>query len=170
MFAAIVPRTSDLGGSLLFPGRLLRRRSRLLLGLFGLFRQPESPQTSGLGLLGNLRRTLGFHGSCRIDPAQFPDVADSAHWPKAKAILAETFAQRSRQDWCELLEGSDACFAPVLSAEEAPDHPHNRARQTFVEIDNVMQPAPGPRFSRTSPPLPRSSQQCRGDTGDLLAA
>jgi alpha-methylacyl-CoA racemase len=105
-----------------------------------------------------------------IDPAQFPDVADSAHWPKAKAILAETFAQRSRQDWCELLEGSDACFAPVLSAEEAPDHPHNRARQTFVEIDSVMQPAPGPRFSRTSPPLPRSSQQCRGDTGDLLAA
>lgn len=105
-----------------------------------------------------------------IDPAVFPNVADRAQWPKAKAILAEKFAQRSRQDWCDLLEGSDACFAPVLSAQEAPNHPHNKTRQTFVEIDGVTQPAPGPRFSRTMPPLPRSSQQCFGDTGELLTA
>ncbi len=105
-----------------------------------------------------------------IAPTQFPDVADRAQWPKAKAILAEKFAQRSRQEWCDLLEGSDACFAPVLSAQEAPNHPHNKVRQTFVEIDGVMQPAPGPRFSRTVPPPPRSSQQCTGDTGQLLAA
>lgn len=105
----------------------------------------------------------------KIDPAVFPNVADRAQWPKAKAILAEKFAQRSRQDWCDLLEGSDACFAPVLSAQEAPNHPHNKTRQTFVEIDGVTQPAPGPRFSRTAPPLPRSSQQCSGDTGELLA-
>jgi alpha-methylacyl-CoA racemase len=105
-----------------------------------------------------------------IAPTQFPDVADRAQWPKAKAILAEKFAQRSRQEWCDLFEGSDACFAPVLSAQEAPNHPHNKVRQTFVEIDGVMQPAPGPRFSRTVPPPPRSSQQCTGDTGQLLAA
>jgi alpha-methylacyl-CoA racemase len=105
-----------------------------------------------------------------IDPATFPNVADSSQWSKAKNILAEKFAQRSRQEWCDLLEGSDACFAPVLSPQEAPSHPHNKARQTFVEIDGVTQPAPGPRFSRTTPPLPRSSQQCSGDTGALLAA
>ena len=105
-----------------------------------------------------------------IDPDEFPDVTHRAHWPKARAVLAEKFAQRTRQEWCDLLEGSDACFAPVLSAREAPSHPHNKARQTFVEIDGVMQPAPGPRFSRTAPPLPRSAQQYSGDTAELLAA
>ncbi|WP_458757120.1 CaiB/BaiF CoA transferase family protein [Afipia sp. TerB] len=105
-----------------------------------------------------------------IDPDEFPDVTDRAHWPKGRAILAEKFAQRTRQEWCDLLEGSNACFAPVLSAQEAPSHPHNKARQTFVEIDGVMQPASGPRFSRTAPPLPRSAQQCSGDTAELLAA
>jgi alpha-methylacyl-CoA racemase len=105
-----------------------------------------------------------------IDPTGFPSVADRAQWPKAKAILAEKFAQRPRQEWCDLLEGSDACFAPVLSAQEAPNHPHNKARRTFVDIDGVTQPAPGPRFSRTAPPLPRSSRQCDGDTAALLIA
>ncbi|MGX9389467.1 CaiB/BaiF CoA transferase family protein [Nitrobacteraceae bacterium UC4446_H13] len=105
----------------------------------------------------------------QINPATFPNVADRAQWPKARAILTEKFAHRSRQEWCDLLEGSDACFAPVLSAQEAPNHPHNKARQTFVEIDGVTQPAPGPRFSRTVPPLPRSSQQCSGETNELLS-
>jgi len=106
----------------------------------------------------------------RLGIEKFPDVTDHANWPEAKAILTETFAQRSRQDWCDLLEGSDACFAPVLSAREAPTHPHNKARQTFVEIDGVVQPAPGPRFSRTAPPLPRSARQCSGDIDELFAA
>ncbi|MGN6286763.1 MAG: CaiB/BaiF CoA transferase family protein [Afipia sp.] len=105
-----------------------------------------------------------------IAPDEFPDVNDRQQWPKARDMLAAKFAQRPRQDWCDLLEGSDACFAPVLSAQEAPAHPHNKTRQTFVEIDGVVQPAPGPRFSRTSPPLPRSSRQCEGDIGELLTA
>ena len=72
-------------------------------------------------------------------------------WPELKAQFAALFATRSRDEWCALLEGSDACVAPVLDMAEAPLHPHNRARQTFIDIDGVVQPAPAPRFSRTVP-------------------
>ena len=60
---------------------------------------------------------------------------------------------RTRDEWCALLEGTDACFAPVLDPGEAPDHPHNRARGTFTEVAGVVQPAPAPRFSRTAPEI-----------------
>ena len=63
--------------------------------------------------------------------------------------MAAIFASRTRAAWCELLEGTEVCFAPVLSFAEAPVHPHNRARSTFVEVGGVVQPAPAPRFSRT---------------------
>ena len=66
-----------------------------------------------------------------------PPQMDRARWPEAKARLAERFRTRTRDEWCALLEGSDACFAPVLSMEEAPDHPHNRARGAFVDVDGV---------------------------------
>jgi alpha-methylacyl-CoA racemase len=69
--------------------------------------------------------------------------------PELRAKLEEIFKTRSRNEWCKLLENSDACFAPVLTMAEAPHHPHNIARQSFIEIDGVMQPAPTPRFSRT---------------------
>ncbi|MBR1221676.1 CoA transferase [Bradyrhizobium sp. U87765 SZCCT0131] len=103
-----------------------------------------------------------------LDAATFPDMADPANWPAARAILTETFARKSRAEWCALLEGTDVCFAPVLSAAEAPHHPHVAARGTFVTIDGAIQPAPGPRFSRTPPPLPRSARQSQGDTAELL--
>jgi crotonobetainyl-CoA:carnitine CoA-transferase CaiB-like acyl-CoA transferase len=61
----------------------------------------------------------------------------------------QIFKTRSRADWCELLEGTDACFSPVLSFAEAPHHPHLQARKTFIEVDGVVQPAPAPRFSRS---------------------
>lgn len=70
-------------------------------------------------------------------------------WPELKTRLAEVFRTRTRDEWCEIMEGSDICFAPVLSIGEAIDHHHNRSRQTFVEVDGVPQPAPAPRFSRT---------------------
>jgi alpha-methylacyl-CoA racemase len=79
---------------------------------------------------------------------------DRTHWPEVKQRLAERFRTRTRDEWCALLEGSDACFAPVLSMEEAHAHPHNRTRKAFVEVDGVRQPAPAPRFSRTSLGLP----------------
>ncbi|HWG80918.1 MAG TPA: CaiB/BaiF CoA-transferase family protein [Stellaceae bacterium] len=84
-----------------------------------------------------------------IDPAEMPPKMDRKRWPEAKAKLAARFKRKTREEWCRLLEGSDACFAPVLSLAEAPSHPHNLARQSFVEIDGIVQPAPAPRFSRT---------------------
>jgi alpha-methylacyl-CoA racemase len=89
-----------------------------------------------------------------FDPDTFPDVTDRASWPEAHRLLAERFATRSRDEWCACLEGSDACFAPVLSMEEAPAHPHNRERRSFIDVDGVVQPAPAPRFSRTPATMP----------------
>ena len=94
-----------------------------------------------------------------IDPASMPPQMDRTRWPEAKQRLAERFRTRTRDEWCALLEGSDACFAPVLSMAEAPSHPHNRARGVFTELDGVVQPGPAPRFSRTplgvpTPPEP----------------
>ena len=84
-----------------------------------------------------------------IDPAEMPPKMDRKRWPEAKAKLAAHFKRKTRDEWCRLLEGSDACFAPVLSLAEAPGHPHNLARQSFVELDGIVQPGPAPRFSRT---------------------
>jgi alpha-methylacyl-CoA racemase len=89
-----------------------------------------------------------------ITGASDPDFAkqwSQKRWPELKAKFAALFATRTRDDWCALLEGTDACVAPVLDMMEAPAHPHNAARGTFVEIDGVTQPAPAPRFSRTQP-------------------
>lgn len=89
-----------------------------------------------------------------------------------RAELEQVFLSRPRQEWCKLLEGSDCCFAPVLSLEEAPNHPHLQARQAFIEHDGVLQPAPTPRFSRTpsaitrSPPKPGADNvECARDWG-----
>ncbi|MGZ8339469.1 MAG: CaiB/BaiF CoA transferase family protein [Telluria sp.] len=84
------------------------------------------------------------------DPA-FDSQMDRSQWPGLKAKFAAVFKTRTRDEWCAALEGTDVCFAPVLDMAEAPAHPHNRARGTFVEVDGVTQPAPAPRFSRTMP-------------------
>lgn len=86
----------------------------------------------------------------RLDlaPEQWPQW-DRASWPELSGRMAEIFRSKTRDEWCELLEGSDACFAPVLTFEEARDHPHNRERETYVEAFGTVQPAPAPRFSRT---------------------
>ena len=89
--------------------------------------------------------------------------------PELRGKLEEIFKTRSRDEWCKLLEGSDACFAPVLSMAEAPRHPHNVARQSFVEIDGVMQPAPAPRFSRTPLDRPTAPQELGQGTRATLA-
>ena len=80
---------------------------------------------------------------------ELPQGDDRRAWPASKARLAAIVRTKSRDEWCRILEGTDACFAPVLNMEEAPTHPHNRARATFVDIDGVTQPAAAPRFSRT---------------------
>ena len=86
------------------------------------------------------------------DPA-FAAQQDQAGWPDLKIKLAEIFKARTRDEWCEIMEGSDVCFAPVLTMEEALVHPHNKARETFVTVDGAVHPAPAPRFSRTVPEI-----------------
>ncbi|MFS2126475.1 CaiB/BaiF CoA transferase family protein [Pseudomonas sp. Pseusp97] len=97
---------------------------------------------------------------CGIDDPQFQRQMDATQWPQLKAKLAALFQQRSRAQWCDLLEGSDACFAPVLDWAEAAEHPHNRERGTYLELGGVLQPAPAPRFSRTpaTTPTPASGE------------
>ncbi|MFA7557049.1 MAG: CaiB/BaiF CoA-transferase family protein [Hydrogenophaga sp.] len=82
------------------------------------------------------------------DPA-FDAQWDARQWPALKQRLAEVFLQKTRDEWCALLEGSDACFAPVLSLDEAPAHPHHRARGSFAQVEGITQPAPAPRFGAT---------------------
>jgi alpha-methylacyl-CoA racemase len=82
------------------------------------------------------------------DPA-FKSQMDRGAWPDLKAKLAAVIATKTRDEWCALMEATDVCFAPVLDLDEAPRHAHNVARQTFVEVAGVTQPAPAPRFSRT---------------------
>jgi alpha-methylacyl-CoA racemase len=74
---------------------------------------------------------------------------DRKAWPELKQKLVEVFRSKTREDWCKIMEGSDVCFAPVLTMGEAPNHPHMAAREIFVERHGVTQPAPAPRFSRT---------------------
>ncbi len=89
-----------------------------------------------------------------IDPAALGRQMDPAAWPRAKQILAAMFKQRSRDEWVRVFDGSDACVAPVLDWDEAAEHPHLRERETLIEIDGIVQPAPAPRFSRTVPATP----------------
>ncbi len=89
-----------------------------------------------------------------IDPASMPPQMDRSNWAQSHIVIAKIIKQRSRQEWCERLEGTDVCFAPVLDLDEAPEHHHMRERGTYVEIGGIVQPGPAPRFSRTVPDLP----------------
>jgi alpha-methylacyl-CoA racemase len=99
-----------------------------------------------------------------------PAQLDRDGWPVLRERLAAQFRTRTRDEWCRLLEGSDACVAPVLSLVEAPTHPHNQARGTFVDVGGVVQPAPAPRFSRTPCAHPHPPAGPGEDPGQALAA
>lgn len=90
-----------------------------------------------------------------IDPGSMTEQRNPAHWPARKAMLEERFRTRTRDDWCRLLEGTDVCFAPVLSMREAHEHPHNQARDAFIQVGDYRQPAPAPRFGATQADPPR---------------
>ena len=98
-----------------------------------------------------------------------PGRHERPRWGELRARLRDAFKQKTRDEWCEALEGHDVCFAPVLSLAEAPSHPHNRARGTFVERDGVVQPAPAPRFSRTPGRIARGAPR-RGQGGAAALA
>ena len=110
-----------------------------------------------------LRELLGLDGS------EWDAQYDRARWPELKQKLAAVVAQRTRDEWCELLEGTDTCFAPVLSPSEAPEHPHNRERGTFTEVAGVVQPGPAPRFSRTPGSIRRPPPHAGQHTDEILS-
>jgi alpha-methylacyl-CoA racemase len=104
-----------------------------------------------------------------LDPAEFSPQMDRARWPAWKEKLAAVFRTRTRAEWCALLEGSDVCFAPVLSIAESREHPHNRARETFVEVAGKPQPGPAPRFGRTPAQIARPPARAGQHTDEALA-
>jgi alpha-methylacyl-CoA racemase len=110
----------------------------------------------------------------RMGIAEAGDFArqhDRALWPALKHKLAGMFATKTRDEWCALFEGSDACVAPVLSMAEAPRDPHNAERGTFIEVDGIVQPRPAPRFSATSAPHPAMPDFADGtDSKEVLRA
>ncbi|MFQ5515571.1 MAG: CaiB/BaiF CoA transferase family protein [Myxococcota bacterium] len=96
-----------------------------------------------------LLRKLGLEGE------ELPRQGDRSRWPEMKERLGAIFKTRTRKEWCEIMEGTEVCFAPVLNIGEAYEHPHNVARGTFVDAYGTLQPAPAPRFSRTPPGIER---------------
>ena len=104
------------------------------------------------------------------DDTDFEAQLDKTQWPALSKKLTAIFKTKTRDKWCELMEGTDVCFAPVLSLSEAPQHPHNVARNTFLEVGGTVQPAPAPRFSVTKAETPRRSPQVGDDTDSILEA
>jgi alpha-methylacyl-CoA racemase len=102
-----------------------------------------------------------------LTDADFDAQMDRKAWPALREKLTEVFKSKTREDWCKIMEGTDICFAPILTMAEAPKHPHNAARKIFVERHGVTQPAPAPRFSRT-PSAIREAE--RADIGELTSA
>ena len=100
----------------------------------------------------------------RLQLSDLPAQHDRARWPEMRRRFAEAFKKKTRDEWCRVFEGSDACFAPVLSWSEARTHEHSRARTAYAELAKVPQPAPAPRFSRTAPTLSRAPPE-RGEGG-----
>jgi alpha-methylacyl-CoA racemase len=105
-----------------------------------------------------------------LSEEDFGDQNNAAQWPQMKEKLAAVFKQKSQAQWCEIMEGTDVCFAPVLSFLDAPAHPANVARETYIEVDGLTQPAPAPRFSRTPSSVAHAGPQMGQDTDTVLAA
>ncbi|NNK34259.1 MAG: CoA transferase [Xanthomonadales bacterium] len=103
-----------------------------------------------------------------LEPELVGAQNDPGRWPELRTRLEDLFKSRSRDEWCRLLEGTDACFAPVLDLHEAPNHPHNRARRTYSEIDGMIQPSPAPRFSRTAPEIRHAPEEPGASTEAVL--
>ena len=100
-----------------------------------------------------------------VSAPEFQNQYDRENWPRARARLAQVFLTQEQAHWRTLLENTDVCFAPVLSMEEAVQHPHNQDRNTFIEIEGAKQAAPAPRFSRTPSDIP-SAPRLPGEDND----
>ncbi|HKY13602.1 MAG TPA: CaiB/BaiF CoA-transferase family protein [Microthrixaceae bacterium] len=103
-----------------------------------------------------------------LEGADLPYQMDKSQWPAMKERLTEIFASKTRDEWCEIMEGTDICFAPVLLMDEAAEHPHNVARSTFVEVAGLTQPGPAPRFSATPAEISRPPAHAGQHTDEIL--
>ena len=103
-----------------------------------------------------------------LDPKDFGDQHDRSGWPAMKEAFRRVFRTRTRDEWVAAFEGTETCFSPVLSLVEAPQHPHQRARGNFVEVEGVLQPAPAPRFSRSRGAISRPPPQVGEHTDEVL--
>jgi alpha-methylacyl-CoA racemase len=110
-----------------------------------------------------LLRLTGLEGE------PLPSQHDRSHWGELKERLAGIFKTKTRDEWCEIMEGTDVCFAPVLTMAEAPEHPHIAQRATFTEVAGLTQPAPAPRFSRTPGSIERPPPHAGQHTDEVLA-
>ncbi len=102
------------------------------------------------------------------DDPEFAKQNSRSNWPQQKERIAALFLTKSRDEWCEIMDASDVCFAPVLTLEEAPQHPHNVHRNVFTEVAGVTQPSPSPRFSRTAPEVQGAPRHPGQDTDEVL--
>ena len=105
-----------------------------------------------------------------LSEEEFGNQHDRSQWPALSAKLAEIFRTRTQAEWCELMEGTDVCVAPVLNLVDAPKHPANVARNVYLEVDGITQPAPAPRFSRTPSEVQHGARPLGADTDATLAA
>lgn len=101
-------------------------------------------------------------------PAELAGRDDPSTWPQLRSVIAAAFASGTRADWTKVFDGTDACVAPVLSLTEAAGHPHLAARETFIEVGGVVQPAPAPRFSRTPSATPQAPAAIGAHTREVL--
>lgn len=107
---------------------------------------------------------------CGITDEVFEEQLDQEAWSEKREKLEAIFKTKTRNEWCGIMEGTDVCFAPVLDLEEAPDHPHNKARETYIEFEGVTQPAPAPRFSRTESSISSSAALIGENTDEILTS
>jgi alpha-methylacyl-CoA racemase len=100
--------------------------------------------------------------------ADLPAQMDRSAWPALKERFTALFKTKTKDEWCQIMEGTDICFAPVLAIAEAPHHPHNQARQAYVNVEGAWQPAPAPRFSRTAPVVQGAAPERGAQTDEVL--
>jgi len=105
-----------------------------------------------------------------LDESIFGNQMSRDSWPEQKEAIKKIIFDKTRDEWCELMEGTDVCFAPVLDMSEAPKHPHNVERKTFIDLEGVTQPAPAPRFSRTEPEVVSSPSVVGEHTDEVLTS
>ena len=105
-----------------------------------------------------------------LSEEDFGNQNDQSQWPAMKEKLTAAIKQKTQAQWCDIMEGTDVCFAPVLNFMDAPQHPANVARDTYIEVDGITQPAPAPRFSRTASAVKHGGHDIAQDTDAVLTA